>query len=189
MDRLIQIIYISQSSFVPATASVGIEPNVARILAKSRANNRKLGLVGVLYFGDGCFFQCLEGTETEIDKLYEKLKQDPRHKNLKLISRKLIKSLSFPDWAMKYVPLEAKLNELLQTHGYRSFDPYKFDALMTENVLKLLQASMNVDIDTHAPLPSSDDLKINKPGNRLAIMTLMISLLSLAISIFTLTHG
>ena len=59
MDRLVQIIYISKSSFTPTVNSAGIEPNVARILVKSRINNRKNGLVGVLYFGDGCFFQCL----------------------------------------------------------------------------------------------------------------------------------
>ena len=73
MSRLIQIIYISRSSFITTTNSTEIEPNVARILAKSRVNNRKNGLVGVLYFGDGCFFQCLEGEETEVDKLYSKL--------------------------------------------------------------------------------------------------------------------
>ena len=101
MSRLIQIIYISRSSFITTTNSTEIEPNVARILAKSRVNNRKNGLVGVLYFGDGCFFQCLEGEETEVDKLYSKLQQDARHKDLKLISRKLINTLTFTNWAMK----------------------------------------------------------------------------------------
>ena len=61
MTNLIQMIYISRSTFAQAEITNGIEPNVARILLKSRANNKKNGLVGVLYFGNGCFFQCLEG--------------------------------------------------------------------------------------------------------------------------------
>ena len=56
MTNLIQMIYISRSTFVTTEPANVIEPNVARILLKSRANNKKNGLVGVLYFGDGCFF-------------------------------------------------------------------------------------------------------------------------------------
>ena len=48
MQTLIQIIYISRSTFTPSGLTMGIEPNVARILAKSRLNNRRNGLVGVL---------------------------------------------------------------------------------------------------------------------------------------------
>ena len=68
---------------------MGIEPNVARILAKSRINNRRDGLVGVLYFGDSCFFQCLEGTESAVDALYARLQSDTRHTDIKLLSHKI----------------------------------------------------------------------------------------------------
>ena len=47
MTSLIQLIYISRSTFAPAELSNIIEPNVARILLKSRLNNKKNGLVGV----------------------------------------------------------------------------------------------------------------------------------------------
>ena len=56
MEKLVQIIYVSRSSLNATVNFTGIEPKIARILAKSRLNNRKNGLVGVLYFGDGCFF-------------------------------------------------------------------------------------------------------------------------------------
>jgi hypothetical protein len=136
-----QIIYISRSTFKPNPASNGIEPNVARILAKSRVNNRKNGLVGVLYFGDGCFFQCLEGEEAAVDKLYQRLLHDDRHTDIKLLSKKSIDELSFADWSMKYVPLEDKMNSLLIANGYKSFNPYLFSTHMIEKVLELLFAS------------------------------------------------
>ena len=141
MQNLIQIIYISRSTFESTESVNGIEPNVARILMKSRTNNREKGLVGVLYFGDGCFYQCLEGEAQVVDTLYAKLLEDDRHKDLKILSRKAISALSFSDWAMKYVPLESKMMSLLQLNGYKKFDPYLFNEDMTNSVLNLLHKS------------------------------------------------
>jgi hypothetical protein len=138
MEKLVQIIYISRSTSAPGRPENGVDPVVARILAKSRANNRKNALVGVLYFGDGCFFQCLEGEESAINTLYAKLEQDPRHKDLKIISHKVITALSFQDWSMKYVPVEQAMTALLMSKGMSSFDPYLFDPALTQRVIELL---------------------------------------------------
>jgi len=138
MTTLVQIIYISRSTSAPVQQGKGVDPFVARILAKSRSNNRKNDLVGVLYFGDGCFFQCLEGEETVVDTLYAKLLQDPRHKDLKIISRKPIAERSFGDWSMKYVPVEQAMTRLLQSRGMTTFDPYRFDDATTQHVISLL---------------------------------------------------
>ena len=142
MSNLIQIVYVSRSTFKSSTSGNTIEPNIARILAKSRSNNRKNGLVGVLYFGDGCFFQCLEGDALAIDTLYSKLEADPRHQELKLISRKQITQLSFSAWSMKYIPAETQIQKLLKKEGLESFDPYRFSEGGTQEMLALLhQAS------------------------------------------------
>ena len=141
MQRLIQIIYISRSTFISSGLVRGIEPNVARILAKSRINNRRNGLVGVLYFGDGCFFQCLQGEEAAVDALYALLESDSRHKDLKIFSRKQISALSFADWSMKYVPIEKDMTRLLAKGGFQKFDPYLFNDAMIQDVMSLLQSS------------------------------------------------
>ena len=141
MTNLIQMIYISRSTFAPAEITNGIEPNVARILLKSRANNKKNGLVGVLYFGNGCFFQCLEGAAEAVDNLYETLLKDTRHKDLKVLSRKPIDVLSFSNWSMKHVPLEDEMTKLLKSQGLKTFDPYNFNAEMTKNAMELLHSS------------------------------------------------
>ncbi len=67
--------------------------------------------------------------------------RDTRHQDLKLLSRKMVNALSFPDWAMKYVPLEKEMNRLLAMRGLKTFDPYQFDADMVTNVLALLHSS------------------------------------------------
>lgn len=182
----IQIIYISRSTFAPGTATNGIEPNVARILAKSRVNNRKNGLVGVLYYGDGCFFQCLEGEEAKVDKLYETLKQDDRHTDLKLLSRKPVEELSFADWSMKYVPLEEPMNRLLVANGYKSFNPYQFSTHMIEKVLELLFAS-NDYVFSPKPKPTVQAdihhlVEIEKV-KRLTQLALTISIIALGLGL------
>ncbi|HEY8027186.1 MAG TPA: BLUF domain-containing protein [Burkholderiaceae bacterium] len=138
MKKLIRIVYVSRSTFAPGATSRGLEPNIARILAKSRANNRKNGLVGVLYFGDGCFFQCLEGEADAVDTLYGKLEIDPRHRELQLISREDIEQFSFGAWSMKYIPAEKKIQALLRQEGLNTFDPYRFSPAGTRAMLALL---------------------------------------------------
>ena len=138
MSDLVQIVYVSRSTFTTMPAELGIEPSVARILAQSRINNSRRGLVGALYFGDGCFFQCLEGRTADVERLYAALLQDPRHTNLKVLTRRPIEYTSFATWAMKYVPLDAPMKTLLRELGLKTFDPYRFDDNAVARVLDIM---------------------------------------------------
>jgi Sensors of blue-light using FAD len=187
MKKLIQLIYISRSTFTPEGLQMGIESNVARILAKSRINNRRNGLVGVLYFGDGCFFQCIEGEEAAVDTLYAKLAADTRHKDIIVFSRKVVNALSFPDWAMKYVPIEKPMTQLLQAGGYKTFDPYKFDAEMTQRVMTLLHASSDPTAANEAKLPAQQTpaSKSKRKNNaNLITIAVVLSLIVIGVVIF-----
>jgi Sensors of blue-light using FAD len=138
MTKLTQLVYISRSTSARSENFAGIEPTVGRILLKSRINNRNVGLTGVLYFGDGCFFQCLEGEEGSVLNLLRKLKDDPRHSDITVLSRKLIAARSFGNWDMKFVAIEEPMTKLLASRGYQRFDPYQFDEQMVESVLHFL---------------------------------------------------
>lgn len=144
MSDLVQIVYISRSTFKPLAAEYGIEPSVARIVAQSRLNNIKRGLVGALYFGDGCFFQCLEGRVEQVDRLYAALLEDPRHTDLKVLTRHAIEQSTFSTWSMKYAPLDVPMKELLERLGLATFDPYRFDDAAVAQVLEMLNAGGDV---------------------------------------------
>ena len=190
MQKLIQLVYISRSTFEPVTLSGGIQPNVARILLKSRVNNEKNGLVGVLYFGDNNFFQCLEGEQTAVEALYTKLLLDPRHKDLKIIIKKSIDALSFKNWSMKYVPLETKMTALLQSKGYKKFDPYKFDDAMNDYVVELLHevkySSEYVAAESYTLVASASDsnVVVRPKPNFLIIGAAAVIILSAAFFLF-----
>lgn len=192
MKKLLQIIYISRSTFDSPELVNKIEPNVARILAKSRANNRKNGLVGVLYFGDGVFFQCLEGEEEAVNTLLAKLEVDHRHKDLKVISKKYIEQLSFGDWAMKFAPLDEQITQFLKENGFQSFDPYLFSGEIINKFLNLLFNAYDPTIELNAPsqlnaITNKESAQINSVNSQLkSNLSLILSIVALVISILAL---
>ncbi|WP_133500888.1 BLUF domain-containing protein [Cognatilysobacter terrigena] len=180
MSDLIQIVYVSRSTFPVMPAERGIEPSVARILAQSRINNPRRGLVGALYFGDGCFFQCLEGRAADVDRLYAALLDDPRHTDLKVLSRRPIERTGFASWSMKYVPLDAPMRALLAERGLSTFDPYRFDEATVARVLALLRDGGDVMLPLEAAAPRQERLDADN-GRALRMARLSIALASLAL--------
>lgn len=146
MNKLVQMVYISRANMPITSKNDEIGPEISKILRKSRANNRANNIVGALYFGNGYFFQCLEGDESALMSLYEKLKKDDRHKDLKIISLKPVDSRSFGDWEMKYLPAEQDVQKLLRSFGMNNFDPYQFDEAKTEKMLNLLITGSNLEL-------------------------------------------
>ena len=156
-------------------------------MAKSRINNRRDGLVGVLYFGDSCFFQCLEGTETAVDALYARLQSDTRHKDIKLLSRKTIAALAYSDWAMKFVPLEKEMNRLLKEGGYKTFDPYQFDDQMIRKTMALLQASTDPTAgnDTADSIQRAANVPVGEKGNsRWVVFAVIAAVIVIGVLVF-----
>lgn len=155
MSQLIRLIYASRSTFAPGEAHQGLDPSVARILAKSRKNNAERGIVGGLLFGDGCFLQCLEGADEAVDALFERIRTDSRHRDVTVLSRKMIARTSFGDWSMKYAPGEAPLRRLMQTLEMNRFDPYAMSPQNIEAAVAYLERGADL-----ATLPPG------KPGDR-----------------------
>lgn len=139
MSQLIRLVYASRSTFEPSAKQQGLDPGVARILAKSRKNNARLQVVGGLLFGEGYFLQCLEGEADAVQTLYDRIKADPRHRDVTVLSRASISSRSFGAWSMKYVPGEQHLQALLQQWGLARFDPYALSAAQIEVAVRYMQ--------------------------------------------------
>jgi hypothetical protein len=126
MSKLIRFTYASRSTSPPEAQVQGLDLGVARILAKSRKNNRQRQIVGGLLFGDGRFLQCLEGEEEAVLTLYKKIEADPRHRDVTELARVSINERTFGEWSMKYVPGERALGDLMRGWGMPQFNPYVF---------------------------------------------------------------
>ncbi|MBY6188922.1 BLUF domain-containing protein [Microbulbifer agarilyticus] len=140
MSDLIQLVYASRATFKPAPNSQGVEPSVARILMQSRRNNSRVDIGGVLYFGDGYFFQVLEGDRTVVTETYERITSDPRHSDATILSLKNTRERGFNEWSMKYVPVDDAVRAFLARRGERNFAPFKFSGGDVEALVRLLHA-------------------------------------------------
>ena len=119
-----------------ATAGVDAAA-VDSIIKSSRRSNPEYGITGLLVFGSGIFFQWLEGPRDNVMSLMERLKTDPRHENVVLLTEsEEVRERLFPNWDMELVTT-TDIRDVLQ------------DALDTANdeknadVLKLLLTQLD----------------------------------------------
>jgi len=71
-----------------------------RILEVSRANNRRVGLGGVLFYKRPYVLQVLEGPRAVLSQRFLRIAADPRHRDVTLMDVRAIARPMFPDWAM-----------------------------------------------------------------------------------------
>ena len=105
------------------------------ILKVSRENNTSGDITGMLLYKGGNFMQVLEGPDDAVTGIYEKIKKDPRHKGVSIISREQIQTRQFPSWEMAFQNLDnpAVKNE----PGYSQFLQDEFTAdIYRENPLR-----------------------------------------------------
>jgi len=120
---LSRLIYVSRL----ADAVDGHETR--RILASSLTNNPRRCVTGALVFNSGHFIQWLEGSRSEISRLFAHIAKDPRHTHVELIDFESIAHRQFPDWSMGYIG-EGVLNKALFARYSQGFDfnPYELSS-------------------------------------------------------------
>jgi EAL domain-containing protein (putative c-di-GMP-specific phosphodiesterase class I) len=113
MSQLIQLIYCSAAKHLFTKAEL------AHLLARSRSNNQKNGVTGMLLYADGSFFQVLEGEPAAVDGLFETIKGDRRHRDVTLIIREPIARRAFGDWTMGYADItSSEVDELVGANDF-----------------------------------------------------------------------
>ncbi len=87
------------SYFSTATASFQ-HSDLVKIIDVAVSKNRELGVTGMLCYRDRCFTQFLEGEESVVKNLYEKIKKDHRHLGCFVLLEKPIETRLFDQWYM-----------------------------------------------------------------------------------------
>ena len=89
------------------------------LLTKSRENNTKLGITGMLIYKAGSFMQVLEGEELVVQELYKKIQQDSRHTGIMVLDEGNQANREFNEWSMGFKNLEEE--EVKSVEGYNQF--------------------------------------------------------------------
>jgi len=77
------------------------ELDLQRLLRSAQTRNRSEGLTGLLIYDKGHFFQWLEGPAEGVERVWESLKRDPRHTDIKVMGTEPTSARCFADWDMK----------------------------------------------------------------------------------------
>lgn len=100
MLDLVQLVYTSQ-----ATRTMNMQDFVD-LLTKSRDNNRRLNITGMLLHQKGQFLQVIEGERVAVENLFRKIVSDPRHRDITLLVKYPIQTREYSDWDMKFTDID-----------------------------------------------------------------------------------
>jgi uncharacterized membrane protein (DUF373 family) len=76
------------------------------LLTECQTKNTDNNLTGILLYANETFFQVLEGEELTVNKVYDSIKKDPRHKDCTVIDTQPIKERAFPYWSMGFEKID-----------------------------------------------------------------------------------
>lgn len=100
------------------------ERELQDLLEVARANNSRCGVTSLLLYGDGVFFQVLEGPETAVKSQFAKICEDSRHHAIVVAAERTVEQRSFGDWTMACMPFNQRerknllrLKRLVQEDG------------------------------------------------------------------------
>lgn len=118
---------------------VKLNATTTHILGQANKNNTGKELTGVLYYGQDHFFQCIEGPESTVQELFQIIKNDDRHKQVKLMATTHIDHRYFSTWCMKFVDNHHEINDFFKQQGLRSFKPEDLNRKQLTHFLKVLK--------------------------------------------------
>lgn len=119
---------LSQLIYVSVRTAKCTDVEIDKILEASNRKNGDKDITGVLLYSKTKFLQVLEGEKKEILDLYDKIKEDDRHKNVILISLKPISTRYFPSWQMGSKQIDTEQYEFLT--NMTAAEQAKFKALL-----------------------------------------------------------
>lgn len=90
------LVYLSSAS------NLFTDQELVDILTKSRINNSKLGITGLLLYNEGNIIQVLEGEKQAVQSLYNIISQDRRHSGLITMLKGESLERNFPEWSMGF---------------------------------------------------------------------------------------
>jgi hypothetical protein len=96
------------------------------LLQQCLANNEASGVTGMLLYGNDTFLQVLEGSETSVDEVIAKIRQDPRHTQIQILYRRPLAERQYNDWSMGFKLVSAQ--QLRGISGLADFGERDFNA-------------------------------------------------------------
>lgn len=132
---LCQLVYLSHITST-GLASASTLNDIAEVAIKlNKADN----ITGILCYGNGYFFQCVEGSEQALTNLKNRLLVDDRHKDLKILDFSAIAERRFAGWSLRSITLERWMVNEPKLKAFMPFKPNMWGANEWQQFLDILQ--------------------------------------------------
>lgn len=95
------------------------------LIHQCHVNNSRLGLTGLLIYGNGTFLQTIEGEDEAVKGLVDKISRDQRHRGFKVLQKSITSDRQYADWSMRLERLTEE--SLRKVPGLRDFAFKKFN--------------------------------------------------------------
>jgi hypothetical protein len=101
------------------------DDELVQLLLRARATNEDYDVTGMLVYAAQSFLQLFEGDAEGVEVVWDRIRMDDRHTELRVLSDGPVAQRLYPDWAMGFEHVDGV--ELERTlPGYRSSTDYPF---------------------------------------------------------------
>jgi hypothetical protein len=95
------------------------------LLDRARAQNQRRGVTGMLVYSARSFLQLFEGEDDAVEVIWDRIRMDERHTDLRVLGDGAVTLRQFGNWSMGFEHPDAE--QLEQTiPGYRASIDYPF---------------------------------------------------------------
>lgn len=132
---LCQFMYISHITSTGLSGASTLN-DIAEVSIK---NNKINNITGILCYGNGYFFQYVEGSEQALTNLKNSLLMDDRHKDLKILEFSTLAERRFTGWSLRSIILERWMSNDPKVKALMPFKPYSWSSNERHQFLDILQ--------------------------------------------------
>ncbi|WP_201601282.1 BLUF domain-containing protein [Psychrobacter submarinus] len=132
---LYQFIYISRITSIGLSGASTLN-DIAEV---SIAHNKAENISGILCYGNGYFFQYIEGSEQALTNLKNRILKDNRHKDIQTLAFSAITERRFTGWSLRSIILERWMLKDPKVKVFLPFKPYEWTSNDWAKLLEILQ--------------------------------------------------
>ncbi|MDN5619274.1 MAG: BLUF domain-containing protein [Psychrobacter sp.] len=132
---LCQLVYISRITSTGLSSPSTLNDISETAVERNHADD----ITGILCYGNGYFFQCVEGSEQALTNLKNRLLIDDRHKELEILDFSEITERRFVSWSLRSITLERWMTKDPELKPLMPFKPYTWKSDQWRKFLDILQ--------------------------------------------------
>lgn len=111
--RILTLTYTSSATDLMSVTQL------VELIEQIRPKNERLGLTGLLLYSGGNVIQTLEGTSHAVYQVFDAIRADTRHGDVRIVDRRYVGGRSFGTWSMGFRNVSAR--EIADLQDFNEF--------------------------------------------------------------------